>query len=172
MRSRHHRSRTFGTLAALALLGAAAGLSTAMAASASPTPIGPHQLFLGQVNGVTTGAVIKVGCNGPVLPDQTGHPLAGQTVAVALALAVPVGADTGRTGDAADRINVAFGVPVSVGQQLSLTAYGVKAAIPISLNLPCSGAGKVAFVPAPTSATAVSATVVISYVGVGVSPAP
>lgn len=172
MRSKHHRLRGYGTLGALLLLGGSFGLSSAAAADVDAAPIAPHQAFFGQVNGVTQGAVIKVGCFGPVTPAQTGHPLSGQTVDVLPGLAVPVTADVGYTGESADHLIVQFDSAVSVGQAVAIRAYGVRVAIPTTLNLPCYGDGKVAFVPAPTSATARSSTVLVKYVSVGVTPAP
>ncbi|MEV6009750.1 hypothetical protein AB0M29_23425 [Streptomyces sp. NPDC051976] len=182
MRSRHHqerhrlpRSRALGRLAALALTGGAVALSTAGPAAAGvvdPAPIAPHQLFVGQVNGVTVGAVIKVGCFGPVTPGETGHPMAGQTVDVMPDVAVPTPADAGYTGELADHINVGFGNAISAGPVVALRWYAVRVAIPTSLNLPCYGDGKVYFVPAPTSPSARNATVPVSYVSEGATPAP
>ncbi|HEY3479978.1 MAG TPA: hypothetical protein VGL02_13865 [Streptomyces sp.] len=182
MRSRHHqerhrlpRTRAAGRLGALALLGGAVALSTAGPAAADvvdPGPIAPHQLFVGQVNGVTTGAVIKVGCFGPVTPGETGHPMAGQTVDVMPAVAVPSQADAGYTGELADHVNVSFGNAISAGPVVALRYYAVRAAVPTSLNLPCYGDGKVVFVPAPTSSTARDASVPVTYVSEGATPAP
>lgn len=172
MRSKHHPARVYGTVAALALLGGAVGLPAAAAAevdpSPSPAPIAPHQLFIGQVNELTTGAVIKVGCFGPVIPGQTGHPLAGQTVDVVPAVSVPEAAQVGNTGDAANRVLVEFGGAPSVSTITSLSYYGVKAAIPTTLNLPCYGTGKVGFVPSPTSATARTSVILVTYQSIGV----
>lgn len=175
MRSRHHRlrrSRRYGTLTALLLLGGSVGLSSAAADGVDAAPIAPHQAFFGQVNGATQGAAIKVGCFGPVTPNETGHPLAGQTVDVLPAIAVPVSADVGYTGESAARVIVQFGSTASVGSVVSISAYGVRVAVPTSLNLPCYGLGKVVFVPSPTSPTARNSTVPVTYVNVGVSPAP
>ncbi|MGW5349576.1 hypothetical protein ACWERV_03530 [Streptomyces sp. NPDC004031] len=172
MRSTHQRLRRFGTATAVALLGAGLGMPAASAAQVDPLPIQPHQTFVGQVNGVTIGAVIQVGCFGPVSSTSTGHPLAGQTVSVQLVSgATPVAARVGYTGESADRVLVAFGNPTSAAPATEIKAYGLKVPIPQSLNLPCSGTGTVGFVPVPTSATAQPATVDVTYVSVGVTPA-
>lgn len=169
MRSRHHHLRGYGAVAALVLLGGSAGMIGASAASAAvvdPAPIAPHQQFIGQVNGVSAGAVIKVACFGPVTPGETGHPLSGQSVDV-LPLTSPVTSDAGYTGESADHIVVGFGNAVSAAPAVLLRSYVVKAAIPTSLNLPCYGNGKVFFTPAPTSPTARPAAVPVTYANVG-----
>lgn len=164
MHSKHRRLRMYGTVAALTLLGGAVGLPSA--AAADPAPIGPHQYFLGEVNGASANAVIQVGCAGPVTPGQTGHPVSGQSVDVVPATSSTTG-NVGYTGESADHVVVDFGGSVS-GGTVSLTGYAVKVQIPTTLDLPCSGTGTVAFVPAPTSSTAHSATVDVTYQSIGV----
>ncbi|WUH89068.1 hypothetical protein OG900_02260 [Streptomyces sp. NBC_00433] len=172
MSKRHSRLRSLGTVAALALLGGTAGMTSAGAATASPLPIGPGQTFVGQVNGVTIGAVIKVGCFGPVTPSSTGHPLSGQTVSVQLIAGnAPDQATVGYTGTSATHDLAGFGPASSVTAATDIKAYGLGVPIPTSLNLPCYGTGTVGFVPAPTSPTAQTATVAVTYVSIGVNPA-
>lgn len=171
MRSKHHRSRTYAACAALTLAAGALGLSTAGSAAAAPVPVAPHQAFVGQVNGQTQGAVITVGCFGPVFPGETGHPVSGQSVSASLAVSSPTPIVGGYTGEAAHSIRVGFGVS-TVSTVVSLSAYDVKVPIPTALNLPCYGTGQVAFVPEPTSATARTAFVSVTYVSIGVTPAP
>ncbi|WNI14431.1 hypothetical protein [Actinacidiphila sp. ITFR-21] len=176
MRGKHQGmsgSRGGAAVAALALAAVTAGTASAAADSGSPTPvprpIGPHQAFSGLVNGVNVGAVVKVVCAGPVTTASTGHPVADQTVAVQF---VPDPAPTsGFTGDSADHALVEFGAATSVSSILQLSAYGVPAKIPVGLNLPCSGTGTVAFVPAPTSASARPSLIKVTYVNVAVSSA-
>jgi hypothetical protein len=156
----------YGTIAALALAGGALSLPSAAAAVIDPAPIGPHQYFVGQVNGTATDAVIKVGCFGPVIPGETGHPQSGQSVNV-LPVVPPTTGQVGYTGESADRIVVDFGVPSSASTPVTLRSTVVRAAIPTAILLPCSGTGQVAFVPAPTSATARTSFVKVTYVNVG-----
>lgn len=171
MRSRHPHLRSFGTVAALVMAGGAVGLSPAGAADASPVPIGPGQTFVGQVNGATIGAVIKVGCFGPVTPAATGHPLAGQKVSVQLVSGPQPGrAAVGYTGQSATHDLVGFGNAVSAAPVTQIKAYGVGTEIPAALNLPCYGSGVVGFIPAPSSPTAQTATVDVTFVSVGVTP--
>jgi hypothetical protein len=168
MRSRHHSPRS-AAVVVTAFAAAALGVVAAPSAGAAvvPPPIGPHQFFLGQVNGVSIGAVVKVGCFGPVTSTSTGHPLAGQTVAVQEE-ADATGKDDGYTGESADHVAVEFESLPTSSAALQLRGYGVTAEIPTTLSLPCGGTGKVVFVPGPTSGTARSATVAVTYVNVGV----
>jgi hypothetical protein len=166
MRSKHRRSSRYGTIAALTLVGVAMSVTSAAAAVVDPAPIGPHQYFTGQVNGASVNAVIQVGCFGPVVPGETGHPIAGQSVDV-LPIAASTTTGVGYTGESADRVLVGFGNSATTAV-VSLSEYAVKAAIPTTLNLPCSGTGTVTFVPAPTSSTARTATVKVTYQNIGV----
>lgn len=166
MRSKHRRSRMYGTIAALTLLSAGVGLPSVAAAAVDPAPIGPQQYFVGEVNGVSQGAVIRVGCFGPVVAGETGHPISGQSVDV-MPTASPTTTGVGYTGKSADHVVVDFGNTASTGP-VTLGSYAVKAEIPTSLNLPCGGAGTVAFVPMPTSSTAHTAILDVTYQSIGV----
>ncbi len=164
MHSKPRRLRTYATVAALVLLGGAVGLTPASAA-VDPAPVGPNQFFTGQVNGASTGAVIRVVCAGPVTAGETGHPVSGQTVDV-MPGASTGSAGAGYTGAAGTRVGVAFGTTSSATTPVTLTSYVVRAPIPTTLSLPCSGAGEVEFVPAPTSSTAQTATVSVTYANI------
>jgi hypothetical protein len=166
MRGTRRRFSRFGTVTALTLLGAAVGLSTASAAVVDPAPIGPHQYFVGQVNGTSVNAVIQVVCPGPAFPGQTGHPVAGQTVDV-MPTVSSTSTDVGYTGESADSVRVGLGNSTATSPVV-LISWAVKAEIPASLNLPCSGTGTVAFVPAPTSSTARTALVKVTYQNIAV----
>lgn len=124
-------------------------------ASAHPTgaPIGPHQLFIGLVNGsrgVEAPVAILVVCPGP--GDQTGHPVAGQTLEVLPASSV-AGAGTGNTGPSAHQVAAVFGAPPPAGAAAAGVAdfhrYGVVKTLATSLVVPCSGTSTVYFVPLP-----------------------
>lgn len=151
-----------------------AALFTAVAATPAwadpvidPAPIGPDQYFYGLVNDHAGQASIQMGCAGP---SQTGHPLAGQTVKV-LPAPAPTTSDLGFTGSAADAITVGFPSPTVTNTPVVLRDYAVSALIPTSLTLPCSGSGTVAFIPEPTSPTAQTATVKVTFISIGVGPA-
>ena len=162
---RSARIRTYGTVAAVALSATVLGIS-ASAAVVDPAPIGPNQWFTGQVNGTSSNAVIKVVCPGPATPGQTGHPVSGQTVDV-LPATGPATTGTGYTGETADHITVDFGTPATTGPT-TLTDYAVQAPIPTTIALPCSGTGTVAFIPAPTSPTAMTTTLTVTYLNIAV----
>lgn len=135
------------------------------------TAIGPGQHFVGRVNKHTTNAVILMACATPD-PSGTGHPLGGQAIAVEPRSTT---ADTtGYTGTHGRSIVATFVVPVAV----ATTNYSVRftqyrsQAIPTSLVLPCSGSGSVVFSPEPTSKTALSTSVTVTFGNITVDPPP
>jgi hypothetical protein len=93
-----------------------------------------------------------MGCFGPVTLNQTGHPLAGQTIGVKLAptpVTGPVSA-YGYTGDTATSIvaaqpNAATNAPIA-----TFKFYGDQA-LSTSLTFPCYGTAAIAFAPSPNS---------------------
>jgi hypothetical protein len=147
----------------LAALGLTAAIAPAAQAVQDPIPVGPNYYFTATVNGGPTPTstavpVIKVVCPGPVVPNETGHPIAGQTVQVN-AIFPPYSVDVtqlGFTGSAAHEIDAIIGTPTgaAVNPPIVLKNFFVAVPIPTSLNLPCGGNGVVSFVPIPTSPTA------------------
>ena len=129
-----------------------------------PAPIGPKTYFVGEVNNSTGPATVQMACFGPVVPGQTGHPLAGQTV-TALPVATPTSTSTGYTGTAATAISVSFTSPALSNLPIVLHDWAVSAAIPTTLILPCYGSGVATFTPVPGSSIARPATVAVTYVG-------
>jgi hypothetical protein len=71
----------------------------------------------------------------------------------------------GYTGSAAHQVNVGFGISSGAVTPVVLTSWAVPAKIPTTLLLPCYGTGTVTFAPYPTSPTARSATVTVTFVG-------
>lgn len=149
---------------------AASGILVGVALATAPVanadvivPIGPNQFFQGLVNGVQDNAQITVACPGPVSPGQTGHPVSGQTVSVTQ---VPASTNTsGYTGSAATSIVAGFDTASSSAVRFTFTAYGTQE-IPTSIYLPCSGSGALSFVPEPTSNTARSDVVKVTFVNI------
>jgi len=162
-----------GTLARrlIAVLGtgltAALGVTTATAASAGvhdPVPIGPDQYFSGYLNGHPPGsAVLKVVCPGP---SNTGHPVGNQTIEVKTAKPVSA-ADVGYTGSAGKRIGAALGPSASTSLLAVFTSYFVPMKVPTKITVPCSGTGKLVFVPAPHSKAARSAVLTVTFLNIG-----
>ncbi len=152
----------------LTIAGILAGsvVATASAAGADAVaPIGPNQIFHGLVNGMADNAVIKVVCPGPSLPGQTGHPVAGQTIAVAQG--PNTSPNSGYTGSAATSIIAGFGT-ASTSNALVFNAYDAPLAIPTSILLPCSGTGTVQFTPNPNSDTAHAESLPVTFVNIAV----
>lgn len=149
--------------ASVALTGSAASA----AAVTDPAPIGQNQLFIGLVNGKTADATVYVACPGPVTAGETGTAISGQYVEVE-----PEAAGStslfGYTGSAADSITAIFGPSAVANQGVVIHDYFVQVPIPSTLKLPCSGSGVVSFDPTPTSATARSFTVTVTYVNIAV----
>lgn len=139
---------------------AAAMFGGATAAMAQGAPIGPNQFFIGLVNGNHTNAVIYMICPGPSFPGQTGHPEGNQNVSVTQSSTTT----SGFTGSLADSIVVSF-TPASSGG-ITLKNYDTLAAIPTSLVLPCAGTGKVTYNPEPTSQTAKSDVVTVTFINI------
>lgn len=157
-----------GFLVPAATIGAAIWCTMAATASATAAsvPIGPNQYFSGLVNGTRDNAVIYMICPGPAFPGQTGHPEAGQSVSVTQL--VPTPTFGGFTGSLANSIVVTFTTQSSV-TGITLKSYDTPAAIPTTLVLPCSGTGKVAYTPEPTSPTARSDTVTVTFINIAAS---
>jgi len=151
------------------LIAAALGLSVAATASASvgtqdPVPIGPNEYFRGFINNHPPGkAVITVICPGPV---NTGHPAAGQTIEVKTAQPTST-FDTGFTGSAGRKITAALAPAATTPCSATFTSFFVPKTIPTSITVPCSGTGKVVFRPSPTSSTAKSAVLPVTFLNIG-----
>jgi len=163
-----------------AALGASALLPLGAESGAVVPPqghVGHNQVFAASVNGstgVVAPAVIRMGCFGPLVPGQTGHPLAGQSVEVFRPEVIV--ADLGFTGPVSTHIQAFFGPPPPspvapaagpAGSNVVFTRYGVRQAVPTTVTLPCAGSGNVYFVPLPWTpiGPARDAVVRVTYVG-------
>lgn len=162
-------SRTTLVAAAAAVAAIAAVAGQPVAAQAAGAAVGPHQSFIGLVNG-TTGhrqpAVIRMACFGAIRPGQTGHPFAGQTVAVQR---VPASARAGVTGPSTTSVGAFFGAlpPAGAGSGagfVDFTRYQTKP-LPTSLTLPCAGSGTVTFLALPLLPGSRSFAVPVFYAG-------
>jgi hypothetical protein len=138
--------------------------------------VGPKQYFTGVINGkdgnTTTPITIEMACAGPYRPGQTGHPVAGQTLAVHQLFppAATVGS-LGQTGSDSE-IGVFFSAPppatAGIGAAAGtpvFTRYDQSQPLPTSLVLPCAGTGTVWFTPIPVVPPSQSATVPVQYAG-------
>jgi hypothetical protein len=136
--------------------------------------VGPNQFFTGVINGIdgnaTTPITIRMTCFGPVTPGQTGHPMAGQTLAVhQLFPPTATAGSLGFTGNDA-AIGVFFNVLPPVTPSVSITTtpvfkrYDVSKGLPTSLTLPCGGTGTVYFTPIPVVPPSHTASVPVAFV--------
>ena len=130
-----------------------------------PIPIEPNGFFSGYINGHPPGpAIIRTDCFGPVTPGETGHPLAGQTIEVEPASAAGSALDVGYTGSAAHSIVATLGPSAASNSILAdFTSYYVIDYLPTTITVPCSGTGVVTFTPLPTSPTASSAKLGVTF---------
>jgi hypothetical protein len=148
------------------LLAVAATMSLAIPASATGSPIGPNQHYLGYVNNKHVGAVIYVICPGPANPPgRTGPPAGNQPVG-----AVRVMSGGGYTGSFAHTIWAEF--QHDAVNVVRFTAYNTPKPIPTNLRLPCSGKGTVTFTTCfgtlPCAANAKDDVVPVTFLNIAV----
>lgn len=157
--------RTGHLLVAIGVLAGGVTAGAGVASADAVIPIGPHQAFHGLVNGVSEDAQIKVVCPGPASAGQMGHPLAGQTVAVA------PGPDPtfpgGYTGAQGVYVGVGYPNAFSASQGL-LRYYNAPQPIPTNISLPCAGTFAVSFEPLPGSDGAKPDVIAVEFVNVAV----
>ena len=156
--------RSSGMLGVAAVAVIAVGLQAGAAQAGS---VGPKQYFTGVINGkdgnTTTPITIKMACTGS---SQTGHPRAGQTLAVHQ-LFPPASSSLGYTGKDSE-IGAFFAAPPGAAQARAtsriFTRYDSPRSLPTSLTLPCAGMGKVWFSPVPVVPPSRSAVVPVRFV--------
>jgi hypothetical protein len=157
------RTRSAVRIAALIVAASlSAGTGPAWSQTSPVSKIQPNQQFVGLINGHTQGATINMACFGPIKPGQRGHPFGGQWAEV---LGAEVIATYGFTGSLGTSIVADFPGTSATPQRLTFTYYGVQDPIPTSFLLPCGGQAPVVFHPEPTSPTAKSFTVTVTFVG-------
>jgi hypothetical protein len=151
-----------GTALVLGTLVVSVVLDPGAGAQATSAAVAPHQTFFGVVNGSATAPKIVVACPAAVRPHELGHPMSGQTIGVRSP--APSTTPTGSTGARGTSIVAQFATPsATAASSVVFTRYGSKP-LPTTLLLPCLGSGTVVFSPAPTSASARSETMTVSYV--------
>jgi hypothetical protein len=130
------------------------GLATAallVIINVAPTPalaatmIGPHQHFVGLVNGSGRNPAVYTVCAGPVWNGRTGPVAGDQAMSVAR-----VRHGGGFTGPFSHLY--AWFVPTSTSSRPTLvrfTYYGKAVTVPTAIQVPCEGPGQVEFSPCP-----------------------
>jgi hypothetical protein len=177
---RRRLSRPHAVLAAAACATAAMAAMPAVATAAplagshgaagpvqDPVPIRPNQYFSGYINNHPPGqAIIQTNCIGPTRPGQTGNPLPNQPVEVKPVTPTSAGTDLGYTGGGGRSIVATLATPTgAVSVIATFTSYYVTVDIPTSITVPCYGSGVGTFTPIPTSPTASSATLSVTFEG-------
>jgi hypothetical protein len=144
-------------------------LAIAPAASAGtlqvhdPVPITPNVYFEGVINNHPPGsAVIAVAC---AAGSTTGKPVKHQTIeAESIPPPTSTSPDVGYTGSKGKSVNASLALTPATGAIAHFTSFFAPKFIPTSITVPCSGAGAVDFVPAPTSKTAKTAVLSVTFV--------
>lgn len=141
-----------------------------VAAQSRTGTIGPHQHFVGLVNGHSTKATIVMVCTSPLSSAEMGHPLRGQTITVEPASTVAgTSGYTGTSGLSVVATFVQATASAASASTVTFSEYGAQT-IPSTLLFPCSGSGTVVFSPQPTSKTASSTRVTVTYGNITVGP--
>lgn len=128
----------------VAVAGAFVSVLCTPSVSAS-TAIGPHQHFVGRVNGQPSTAVVRTVCGGPETPGRLGAIAGRQTLSVVRDVS-----GSGYTGFFSQVY--AWFVPnasFNGHHAATITAYRTRVAIPTSVRVPCSGTGRVQFSSCP-----------------------
>ena len=158
--------RTIRSCGRLLLLAMLVIVGIAMPASATGSPIGPNQHYLGYVNHKHVGAVVYVICPGPANPPgRTGPPAGNQPVSV-----VRVMSGGGYTGSFAHAVWAEFNKNTTT--VVAFTSYYTPKSIPTKLRLPCSGKGTVTFTTCfgtlPCAANAKDDVVPVTFLNIAV----
>lgn len=148
-------------------VGALAAMTLALVpgTAAAATPIGPNQIFIGEVNGSAAPVNFDVVCAGAA---NTGHAF-GDTAGV-VKLQDPI-TGFGRTGNAssiAADLTYSVGTITVVEHVTTFTTY-TTIAVPDTITAPCSGTGTMVFAPVNGGSGATSSSVTVTFVNVGAS---
>jgi hypothetical protein len=144
----------------------AASRGAAVAAPAGdPLPIEPNEFFSGYINGRPPDqAIIYTNCLGPITPGETGNPIGDQPIEVEPANGSGSAVDLGYTGSEAHSIVATLGPSAASSSTIAdFTSYYVIDYIPTTITVPCSGSGVVSFTPLPTSPTAASSNLDVTF---------
>jgi hypothetical protein len=152
------------------VLGVTAAAALPAAAAVTGRRVAPKQFFTGVINGTDGNTAnpiaINMACFGPIKRGETGHPMAGQTVAVHQLF--PPSTAPGSLGETGNdhQINLYFNaVPSAAAGAVTFTRYDRTQKLPTSLTLPCSGTGTAYFTPIPAVPPSRAATVPVEFVG-------
>jgi hypothetical protein len=142
--------------------------------------VGPKQYFTGVINGTdgnTSNPIpIQMACGGPAA-GKTGHPVAGQTLAVHQLF--PPASSTGSLGYTGkdSEIEVFFNAPppataaARAAKSVVFVRYDKTQRLSTALTLPCSGTGTVYFSPIPVVPPSESASVPVEFENQALTPA-
>lgn len=131
--------------------------------TAAATPIGPNQIFIGQVNGSSAAVDFDVVCPGPA---NTGHAFGDTVGVVKLQDPIPGFGRTGNASAIAAKLMYTKGTVSVLEPVTKFTTYTTKA-VPKSIAAPCSGTGTMVFTPVNGGSGATPSSVPVTFVNIG-----
>ena len=111
--------------------------------AAAATPIGPSQIFIGEVNGSAAPVSFDVVCAGAA---NTGHAFGDTVGVVKLQDPIPGFGRTGNASSIAADLLYTIGT-VSVFEPVTTFTTYTTSAVPDTVTAPCSGKGTMVFTP-------------------------
>jgi len=144
---------------ALAVVALALVPGTAVAA----TPIGPNQIFIGEVNGSAAPVSFDVVCPGAA---NTGHAFGDTAGVVKLQDPIPGFGRTGNASSIAADLLYTIGTISVVEPVTKFTTYTTNA-VPDTVTTPCSGKGTMVFTPVNGGSGATPSSVTVTFVNIG-----
>ena len=127
------------------------------------TPIGPNQIFIGEVNGSAAPVNFDVVCPGAA---NTGHAFGDTVGVVKLQDPIPGFGRTGSATSIAADLEYTMGNIVVFEPVITFTTYTTMA-VPETVTAPCSGKGTMVFTPVNGGPTATPSSVSVTFVNIG-----
>lgn len=145
-----------GTLAVVAL-------ALVPGTAAAATPIGPNQIFIGEVNGSAAPVNFDVVCPGAA---NTGHAFGDTVGVVKLQDPIPGFGRTGNAHSIAADLLYTIGT-ISVFEPVTTFTTYTTNAVPDTVAAPCSGTGTMVFTPVNGGSGATPSSVRVTFVNIG-----
>jgi len=150
------------------VIGALAAVTMALVVpgtAQAATPIGPNQIFIGEVNGSSAPVNFDVVCPGAA---NTGHAFGDTAGVVKLQDPIPGFGRTGKATSIAADLIYSVGTITVIESVTTFTTYTTKA-VPNTVTAPCSGTGTMEFTPVNGGSGATSSSVTVTFVNIGAS---
>lgn len=142
---------------------AAVALAIIPGTASAATPIGPNQIFIGEVNGSSAPVNFDVLCAGAA---NIGHAVDDTVGVVKLQDPIPGFGRTGNASSISAELIYSRGSVTVVEPVTAFTTYST-VAVPSTITAPCSGAGTMVFTPVDGGSGSTPAAVSVTFVDVG-----